>query len=102
MQYQLVLQVREVGLSDLPGLLQWERDLTEYVAKFAHIDGHDFGTGEFNLFILTDDPIATFRRIQESAEIESVIRATAAAYRRIEEEEYTVIWPAGQAEFHIA
>ena len=102
MKYQLVLQVRNVGPGDLNRLLRWENVLTEHVAKSARVDGHDFGTGEFNVFILTDDPAATFRSIQESAEIQSLTRPTAPAYRQTESDDYTVLWPAGQDQFHVA
>lgn len=102
MQYQLVLQIRGVGSGDLTRLLQWEKLVTEHVAGIADVDGHDLGAGEFNLFVLTDDPVGTFQRIQEPAEIKSLAQPTAAAYRRLDEEEYTVVWPAGHPQFDIA
>jgi hypothetical protein len=66
------------------------------------IDGHDFGSGEFNVFILTDNPEATFRAIQSCKENQTMTWPTSAAYRRTESDDYIVLWPPGQEQFDVA
>ena len=64
-QYQLVVQVKSVRSEDLNWLVQWENDISTQLGPSVDVDGHDFGSGEFNIFILTSDPTASFRKVQE-------------------------------------
>jgi hypothetical protein len=47
------------------------------------VDGHDFGSGEFNIFMLTSDPTASFRKVQQFVAIRPLPNAMAAAYRQM-------------------
>ena len=102
MEYQLVLQVQSVDSGDLDRLLQWEKSLAECVSASATVDGHDFGSEEFNIFIFTDNPEATFRTIQSCKKNETMTWPTAAAYRRTDHDDYIVLWPPGQEQFDVA
>lgn len=65
------------------------------------VDGHDFGSGQMNVFIHTDMPTVAFeaaRSILESWGMRSDFRA---AFRDAEGEEFTVLWPPGLAEFEV-
>ena len=64
LDYELVLQVQNVDSGDFDRLLRWEKGLVECLGASAEIDGHDLGSGEFNVFIFTDNPEATFRATQ--------------------------------------
>jgi hypothetical protein len=102
LEYQLVSQVRNVDAGDFERLLGWQKSLAECLTKSATIDGHDFGSGEFNIFIFTDNPEATFRTIQSCRENQTTTWPTAAAYRHTNRDDYIVLWPAGQERFDVA
>jgi hypothetical protein len=102
LEYQLVLQVQNADSDDLERLLEWERSLAKCLTETATIDGHDFGSGEFNVFIFTDDPEATFRAIRSCKENQTMTWPTAAAYRHTDRDDYIVLWPAGQKRFNVA
>ena len=67
------------------------------------MDGHDCGSGETNIFIFTTDPAATFWRVRQTLKQEGRLDTVTAAYREVEGERYTVLWPEGSAqEFGVA
>ena len=102
MKYQLVLQVQNVDSGDLERLLLWEQRLAECLSASATVDGHDFGSGEFNVFVFTDNPEATFRTIQSCKENQTMTWPTAAPYRHTDRDNYVVLWPPGQEQFDVA
>jgi len=55
MKCQLVLQFTAASMEDFDRLVL-EDSLIQELEGLATVDGHDFGMGEFNIFILTDDP----------------------------------------------
>jgi hypothetical protein len=57
------------------------------------VDGHDVGSGETNIFIITADPVRTFRQSMAVLERTRCSGAVTAAHRRVDSEEYTVVWP---------
>ena len=98
MQYQLTLQFRGDSLDDYDAMIALEDELAEELRDSADIDGHDVGSGETNIFILTSDPAATFHRIKPMLERTSHLQTATAAYRAVNGERYTVIWPEGSQE----
>jgi hypothetical protein len=103
MLYQLTLQFRGDTLDDYDAMIRLEEELTEALADSADVDGHDCGSGETNIFIFTSDPAATFRRVIPVLEQIGHLESFTAAYREINGEHYTVIWPDGsQREFRVA
>ncbi len=67
------------------------------------VDGHDLGSREGNIFILTDNPRATFESALPVLKHLSRDRDATVAYRFVQGEEYTVIWPKGfKGEFSVA
>ena len=102
MDYQLVLQFRGDSLADFDAMVALEDDLAEELGDSADVDGHDFGSGTGNIFIFTSDPAVTFQRVRPVLERTEQLQAVTAAYREVEGERYTVIWPEGsRAEFTI-
>ena len=95
MSYQLVLQFRGDSLEDLDATVALEDELIEALGDEADVDGHDVGSGETNIFIFTSDPAATFHRVRPVLERGGQLQAVTAAYREVERERYTVIWPKG-------
>jgi len=94
-EYQLVLQFRGDSLEDLDATAALEDELTQQLGDSAEVDGHDVGSGETNIFIITSDPLATFHRTRPVLERSQRLQTVTAAYRELEGEHYTVIWPEG-------
>jgi hypothetical protein len=94
MDYQLFLQMSGELADDLDSLIDLEDRLTEVLTD-ADVDGHDIGSGQANVFILTTDPHATFLAakpvLQKADQLDNLI----AAYRDADGEAYTVVWPTG-------
>ena len=65
MTHVLVLQwdVDDAGeTDDLDALVAMEDALEASLpTACGSVDGHDLGSGEMNLFVLTDEPVAAFR-----------------------------------------
>jgi hypothetical protein len=95
MKYQLVLQFCGDSLNDLDALVALEDELIEELGDSADVDGHDRGSGANHIFILTSDPAATFRRLRPVLERTQQLQVVRAAYREVDGERYTVIWPEG-------
>jgi len=98
MKYQLVLQFRGDSFDDYDAMVALEDQLTDELQGVATVDGHDMGSGEANIFILTSDPRETFQRAKPVLERRKCVQAITAAYRAADGEHYTVIWPEGSTE----
>jgi len=102
MDYQLVLQFSGDSLGDYDATVALENELIAELGDSADVDGHDAGSGEVNIFIITADPVRTFRQSRVVLERNRRLGAVTAAYRLVDGEEYTVIWPEGSAkEFRV-
>jgi len=103
MRYQLVLQFRGDSLADYDQMIAVEDRLIEALGDSADVDGHDAGSGETNIFIFTSDPVATFRQAQPVLQSMDQLEQVTAAFRDVEGEQFTVIWPEGSTqEFTVA
>lgn len=100
MKFQLVLQFSEENVG-YDKLIKIENILIEKLRGRAQIDGHDLGSGESNIFILTDDPKSTFNESKKILDDQSVV-AFKAAFRETTGGEYNILWPPTLREFHIA
>jgi hypothetical protein len=99
MKYVLVLQFPSSAKS-LRQLAELEEELARELGTLAEMDGHDFGSGEGNLFIATDDPERTFARVRQVMDL-GTLESLKAATRETEGEDYRPIWPPGLKEFRI-
>lgn len=93
MDYQLVLQFRGDSLHDFDAMVALEDELIVVLGDSAKVDGHDVGSGETNIFIFTSNPEQTFRQARPVLERRQSLQAVTAAYRRVDGEQFTVIWP---------
>lgn len=98
MRYQLVLQFRGDSLSDYDALVVLENELIRDLGTTARVDGHDLGSGEANIFILTSDPHQTFRQAKSRLEGSGRLQNVKAAFREVGSDLLTVIWPEGSNE----
>jgi hypothetical protein len=92
-QYQLIFQFRGDSIEDYDSMIAIENELIEVLGDSATVDGHDVGSGETNIFILTSDPEATLKLAKPMLERTQQLQVVTVAYRQITADEYTVIWP---------
>ena len=92
MKFQLVIQFDTSNLDDFDTLIDLEDKLELKLGSCHIVDGHDFGSGEMNIFIHTNDPESAFftckKVIGQFTTLEFVV-----AYRDLTSEKYTVIYP---------
>jgi hypothetical protein len=93
MQHQLVLQFRRTSF-EAPGLVDGlEAKLKETLGDTVEMDGHDIGTRDVSVFILTLDPASTFRKAKPVLEGLKLLDWTTAAHRVVGGAQFKVIWP---------
>ena len=103
MSYQLVLQWPASSLDDFDRLIEIENQLIEQLPRHhGEVDGHDMGSGESNIFVLTDDPGATIEAARSVIGACGALDGFRAGYRRIDGEDFSVLWPAGLGRFEVA
>ena len=102
-KYQLVVQFKIGGESaDGLGLLDaLEEKLEEIDDERALFDGHDIGSGEVNFFIMTNEPNGTFARLRLLLEGDGLLNRSEIAYRELDGEEFTALWPPGLKRFEV-
>jgi len=101
MKYQLVLQFEAVSIEEFDRLVALEDRLIGELSDLATVDGHDFGLGQFNIFVLTDAPAASFRKAQEVVTTLGVPNVMRSAYRELDGEDYVILWPSSLTEFSV-
>ena len=101
MRYQLVLQFAANSMEDFDRLVVLEDRLIEELGEVAMVDGHDFGLGKFNIFILTDDPNTVFGKAHSIVIDQGVPNAMQSAYREMNGEDYIVLWPSSLTKFGV-
>jgi hypothetical protein len=92
MDYQLVLQFRGDDCLDFDAMVSLEDEIQQIVEPTAEVDGHDVGSGEVNIFILTADPVATFQRVKPLLSAASVLNKVSIAYRELRSDDFTFLW----------
>ncbi len=102
MKYVLVLQWNESTLADFAALVELEEALESSLGDGASVDGHDIGSGEMNIFLLTDDPGGTFAEVEAAIGMSSMWTEMRAAYRELEGDDYTTVWPPELSAFRVA
>lgn len=95
MKHQLVFQLRGDSLADYGAMIALEEELIAELAGVATVDGHEVGSGETNIFVLTDDPRGAFLKSKPILESRRCLEKVVAAYRSRKGEVYTVVWPEG-------
>jgi hypothetical protein len=101
MNFQLVIQFRSTDRHSLERLHALEDKLAQSLGKGGEVDGHDFGMGECNVFVLTNDPRSAFEHVREHL-LREEDADWKAAFRHVNEESFTVLWPSAETPFEIA
>ena len=99
---QLVLQFEATNIEDFDHLIWLEERLAEDLGRDVEIDGHDFGRGEFNIFILAREPVEVFERVKEPVGMHCRNETFRAGYRAAGQEAYIVLWPPELDKFEVA
>lgn len=91
--YFLVLQWPASSQSDYDALIDMEDQLESTLTTSTSVDGHDFGSGEMNIFLLTEDPAASFADVAAALGASPRWADLRAAYREASGEDYEILWP---------
>jgi len=104
MKYQLVIQLVAESLEDFDNLIALEETMRTKLELSSNtlVDGHDFGLGEFNIFIHTDEPHAVLEEVGEIIQETHPGLPFAAGYRDFNDDEYVVLWPLSLQSFRVA
>ena len=101
MRYVLVLQWPGSSEADFDARISMEERLTEALGDHSGVDGHDFGAGEMNIFVETDDPAAAFSDAVATLGDDLRWAEARAAFRDQTGDDYTILWPPGLEAFSI-
>ena len=100
MRFLLVLQSPGSTEDDYQALIDVEDEL-EGLLTASNIDGHDFGSGEMNIFVETDDPSHAFIEAQQVLSRHDRWSGVRAAFRSATGEDYTILWPPDLDSFEV-
>lgn len=102
-KYILVLQWPATSEDDFDALVSMEDLLlSDLLDAYGVVDGHDFGSGEMNIFIETDQPLEAFQHARTSLGTDQRWASVRAAYRPVGEERYVVLWPKALEVFSVS
>jgi len=93
MDYHLVIKFWRKPLPDQSVMATLTSELNGVLANTATLDGHDVRDQEINLFVITDDPKVTFRRIKKVLEARGMTDGYSAGSRLVGGSQFTSIWP---------
>jgi hypothetical protein len=92
--FQLVLQFAPWSDRDFDDLVRLEDQLGAIVGSET-IDGHDLGSNEANIFVITENPASVVQACLPMISEAHLLGKFSAGYRSIHEEEYSRLWPVG-------
>jgi hypothetical protein len=101
MRYQLVIQCPASSISDYDAMIGFEEELSKAAAP-DDLDGHDFGSGEMNIFFFTETPEALFERLRPLLKSQDRLASVRVAFRDVSKDEYEVLWPPDLQRFEIS
>jgi hypothetical protein len=98
-----VIQFPQSAFPEFDDLVRYEDMLIDVLSDTHDVDGHDFGSGEVNFFVLTGDPDAALDAIRGASDGSLLAHPQArVGARRMDGEDYEIVWPDGdQREFNI-
>jgi hypothetical protein len=100
MRFQLVLQWPLSSLNGFDEILNIEDLLIAKLTDQSDV-GHDFGSGEANIFVHTHDPHRTLKEVRGILADHRLWPSTVIAFRETQGTEYTVLWPEATTEFDV-
>jgi hypothetical protein len=100
-KYQLVVQFDASTHKEFEELSPLEDLLRDNLSDNALVDGWDFGLGDYNIFIHTNEPNEVFADTQKIIEAHRRELPFRAGYRDFDEDYYVVLWPASLKSFKV-
>jgi hypothetical protein len=100
-QYILVLQWPGDSKTDFEALISMEEQVDTVLGRYASVDGHDFGSGEMNIFIETDRAPEAFADAANALREGSRWGDLRAAYREADGGPYEILWPLSLLKFSV-
>src|SRR4051812_1993571 len=98
MRYQMVIQADGKSMADYDTMLSLEEQIERSLGNGDLVDGHDSGSGEWNIFLDVADPKAAFANIAPVLEGRPRVRV---AYREIGAPKYVPLFPPGLSNFRV-
>ena len=92
MDYELVIKFYRKSLADEAFLVTLEDELRPVIGA-ARTDGFDVRAKDINLFVQTDDPRVTFRKIKSVLDAKGIDRGVSAAFRLVGGAQFTSVYP---------
>lgn len=83
-------------------MVELEETIMVGLGSLGNVDGHDAGSGEMNIFILTNHPKPAFERIMELLGTRAFTLDLKVAFRVLGKEKFTILFPADLTQFAIA
>ena len=74
-------------------MIEIENVLTKNLSVNSRVDGHDAGSGEMNIFVHTDDPVAAFNEVKSTLGSCDFWVDARVAYREVAKSGFTILWP---------
>jgi hypothetical protein len=97
-----VLQWPSDSMDTYDAVVDIEDLLIDSLNDGSDVDGHDVGSGEMNVFVWTDDPHATFKRVEATLRSHPLWADLRAAFRAEDQDDYSVLWPESLTDFSVA
>ena len=101
MKYQITIQISANSTNDFDEMIEFEDELIEILKDIAIIDGHDFGSGEANIFVLTNDQYETYNVIKEKYLNATIKNKYKISCREIKNDNLVILFPDSLTDFHI-
>jgi hypothetical protein len=102
MEYQLILEWPASSIKDYDSMIEIEEAVIKGLGNLGKVDGHDAGSGEMNIFVLTDSPQLAFDRIKSLLGTSDFMPELKAAYRQTGSDHFTILYPDDLTRFSIA
>lgn len=99
-KYMLVIQIPIDSIGGFDRMVEAEARMEEVLKGSADVSGHDAGPGEGNIFVHTDTPASDFQKALPCL-AEQDRDQVRAAYRDMDGETYTILWPPGLKDFAV-
>ena len=97
----LISQLPGCSTKDLDELIEFEDAVIDCIGALGIADGHEFGSGERNIFVVTDQPESAYRCIKSVFESKRVMTDLKVAYRKAEGWEYKILYPPRLQDFTV-
>ena len=101
MTHILVLQWPGSTEADFEALIEMENAVEARIGALGSVDGHDFGSGEMNLFIETEQPAQAFAAAKGILGDRRAWDYVRAAFREASGDTYEMLWPPGLTGFSV-